>query len=724
MACCFLKYKVDDVKPPELTPKKIQQIKERDPEPNHGKEIKKLTKEVKSQYEDLDSQISQWIKTVDTLNNNRDLTGYALAKGRTEFRNIDDLADYLSNGPHKSAMEKAWLIYVWITNNISYDGEGFRDHVYGANDAESVLASGISVCEGFAVIFCALAAKLGIECKKISGYSKAFGYEIGSKMTKENHAWNAINISNRWYYVESTWGSGYLEGNYRFIKRFQPYYFLTPPDIFIERHFSKSFQLQKKKITLSQFESLPANQLEFNLLGIKCKSFEMTSQIKAKTRPFLIEYESIQEIAFTTSLTEVKSNCVLENVILVQSDYSEASKKYRYCFIIDLPQANKKYKLELFGKRKVDVEPGSTSTYPMLSEYRLIREGDRALDVKDIPKYNLTFDSDIKLVSHHSKLIKAQTRPFLMEFISPHEIVLTTKLTEKKEKRVLENLILAQNDYVSDAKVFRYCLIIDLPEANKKYKLELFGKSKEGNETGSTLPILSEFELFREGNKGLNLKDIPKYDLVFEYGIKLISHHCKLIEFNTNPLNMVFKIPNKTLIMFKLSDSNDKELENSILQHTDPSDDTNIVFSVVVPLQNKVYFLKLFDTKNESSTNNSHMFKEIATFHVTRTRSDSNDNLQLVHVLASNSKFFIYNPLDYNLNVDELYEFKYYIKDALKVALVSAGDDKNWYFFEKQADAIDVWTLKKAIPDLGEVSLFVQYNSDNSFTGICKYICK
>lgn len=43
----------------------------------------------------------------------------------------------------------------------------------------------------------------------MSGYSKAYGYNLGDKITKTDHEWNLIEVQGKWYFMETTWGSGH-----------------------------------------------------------------------------------------------------------------------------------------------------------------------------------------------------------------------------------------------------------------------------------------------------------------------------------------------------------------------------------------------------------------------------------------------------------------------------------------------------------------------------------
>lgn len=52
----------------------------------------------------------------------------------------------------------------------------------------------------------------GIQCMKLSGYSKGYGYTIGQVFKGDSsHAWNAVYLEGRWHLLDSTWGSGTVD---------------------------------------------------------------------------------------------------------------------------------------------------------------------------------------------------------------------------------------------------------------------------------------------------------------------------------------------------------------------------------------------------------------------------------------------------------------------------------------------------------------------------------
>ena len=105
----------------------------------------------------------------------------------------------------------------------------------------------------------------GIDVRVISGYSKGGGYnpeQAFSYIYETTHAWNVIKIENQWHFIECTWGAGHVDHQRSFQKRFDDFYFLTDPKLFINAHFpvvrgndeeSKYWQLLDKPFSLEEF---------------------------------------------------------------------------------------------------------------------------------------------------------------------------------------------------------------------------------------------------------------------------------------------------------------------------------------------------------------------------------------------------------------------------------------------------------------------------------------
>ncbi len=91
-----------------------------------------------------------------------------------------------------SGMNKGWtreekLLYLhdYLVTHTEYDRTYSR---YSAYDA---IVGHKAVCQGYAEAYADLAKRAGIECQVITSRAN-------------NHAWNAVNLSNKWYYVDCT----------------------------------------------------------------------------------------------------------------------------------------------------------------------------------------------------------------------------------------------------------------------------------------------------------------------------------------------------------------------------------------------------------------------------------------------------------------------------------------------------------------------------------------
>lgn len=174
---------------------------------------------------------------------------------------VTTLASYLGSRA-TSDIEKARAIYVWLTDNVSYDDDAFNSGEYGAYNPEGLLSSRKAVCEGFSNLYQALGEEMGLNIRKVSGYAKGFGYAPGRNFERSNHAWNAIEIDGVWKLFDATWGQGNgtaVNGKLVSKKEFDPYWFNIDPYEAIFNHFPQDthYTFITPKITLSQYQQFP-----------------------------------------------------------------------------------------------------------------------------------------------------------------------------------------------------------------------------------------------------------------------------------------------------------------------------------------------------------------------------------------------------------------------------------------------------------------------------------
>jgi hypothetical protein len=156
-----------------------------------------------------------------------ELERHALAAPAVAESSVPALAAYLTSTA-KTDADKAWVIFRWITDRVSYDLDAYlAGNVRDPNvTAEQVLAKRSSICDGYAVLYRELARHAGLDATKLSGYAKAYGVPPNTAFEAENHAWNLVKINGAWRIVDPTWGAGYVNGD-KYKKKLDPLYFFA-----------------------------------------------------------------------------------------------------------------------------------------------------------------------------------------------------------------------------------------------------------------------------------------------------------------------------------------------------------------------------------------------------------------------------------------------------------------------------------------------------------------
>jgi len=204
------------------------------------------------------------------------IDSHALNASEADTSSVATLVSYLIR-PEYNDIEKARAIYVWIAANISYDVPGYLNNNYGSSSSSDVLANKTAVCEGYSSLFEQLGKAAGLEVVTIGGWAKGLGYSVGEPIVGlANHAWNAVTVDGKRYLIDSTWGAGSVDANMQFVKKFSDYYFFTPPEQFIYRHFPEdsTWQLLNPPVSKAYFENLPFVEPPFFTGGLQLSSHQ------------------------------------------------------------------------------------------------------------------------------------------------------------------------------------------------------------------------------------------------------------------------------------------------------------------------------------------------------------------------------------------------------------------------------------------------------------------
>lgn len=172
------------------------------------------------------------------------------------FAKADTLAKQLAT-LGKTEREKVRAIFRWITEHIDYNvrifnrskttGPLFYEEPDDSNSAlpplnervaAKVLFKKVAFCDGYSRLFKTLCDHAGIQSEIIFGYAR-------TNMSKKfgiNHTWNAVFIDSSWHLLDVTWASGFVSYSNQYVRQYNDFYFLTPPEQFIRDHYPEDLK--------------------------------------------------------------------------------------------------------------------------------------------------------------------------------------------------------------------------------------------------------------------------------------------------------------------------------------------------------------------------------------------------------------------------------------------------------------------------------------------------
>lgn len=201
----------------------------------------------------------------------QELDQYAATVPETCEEDLDVLVNYLMRSAN-NGLERTRMVFSWIAMNISYDDHGYNTGNYSDVSAKGVFKNRVAVCQGFSELFKTMGEKAGLDIVLVTGYAKGISYRAGQSFHDTNHAWNLVYIDNGWKLFDVTWAQGYgtaVNGKLVSMKKFDDFWFDTPPDEFIFSHLPENPKWQLTSIPLSktQYERLPYASASYFKLG-------------------------------------------------------------------------------------------------------------------------------------------------------------------------------------------------------------------------------------------------------------------------------------------------------------------------------------------------------------------------------------------------------------------------------------------------------------------------
>lgn len=273
----------------------------------------------------------------------------------------------------KTDLDKYRVIFRWITENIEYDIKLYLKTISHDYDpkvlpkkherwkkklnrlyTKHTVIKRMTICEGYSWLLETMCRTVGISCVSVPGYVRNEESIIGVK-TKPDHAWNAVQINNKWYLSDPTWAAGWVNPQRtKYYKDFDNVYFLVNPDEFIANHYPIDSQwiLLLNKPTLSDFINSPIKTTEF--IRNKIPNY---SPIEGK---IILKKDSVFQFKFTTN-KELKSFHVEKSTFKNRQFISETLSAYpiknKESYYISLIQFDDKgeYSIRIYINRKLSL---------------------------------------------------------------------------------------------------------------------------------------------------------------------------------------------------------------------------------------------------------------------------------------------------------------------------------------------------------------------------------
>ena len=170
----------------------------------------------------------------------KEVDEYVKSLGTLDTLNMGTIS-YLVTKKFASNIDKARAIFDWIAYNISFDVKGFRNNGNEKKSSDEILKTRKANANGYASLFQDMCSVVKIRCLTVDGFVKRNIEEINEKPDEFNHTWAVVQLGqspDSWYYVDPTWGSGYVDDKATtFTRAYNDAFFFADKTIFNYQHF-------------------------------------------------------------------------------------------------------------------------------------------------------------------------------------------------------------------------------------------------------------------------------------------------------------------------------------------------------------------------------------------------------------------------------------------------------------------------------------------------------
>lgn len=190
--------------------------------------------------------------------------------------------------PAKNDVEKAWLVYRWVTHNFRHDSRlASRVGRPERHSIDDLIRISGGSCEVYAHVASELLKAAGFETQVVQGRAKSGFAPVG--LQGVNHVWNLVKVNGQWWVMDATWGAGYVAGG-RFHKDPSDLFFLMSPELSTLSHYDPQDTLgvqSSQQLTSRRFAGMPDGAIYLAALGVPPQ--EIHAVFKHDSRAGLVE---------------------------------------------------------------------------------------------------------------------------------------------------------------------------------------------------------------------------------------------------------------------------------------------------------------------------------------------------------------------------------------------------------------------------------------------------
>jgi hypothetical protein len=176
-------------------------------------------------------------------------------------------------------------------------------------------------------------------------------------------------------------------------------------------------------------------------------------------------------------------------------------------------------------------------------------------------------------------------------------------------------------------------------------------------------------------------------------------------------------MPDDVFILANLKVNEKEKLEDFVLFQKNPFKNNITEIKVSLPISYNSCALEMFAKHGNSGGSYGFLTKYKIIYD--RRKNVGNEIRYLTKFNPENIHFYIIGPMEKYLGLNKEYEFKLFILNSFKIALV---DDKgNWVYYIQDGSNKNIWILKHKLQVAGKLSIFANMGTEKNFNCLGRY---